>query len=53
MRQMWGGRGTGETCVACAERIAPEALVIECRTQTQALHLHVECFYLWQEEREA
>lgn len=52
--RVWGGPGHGELCDACDEVIAKDALVIEGMSFAEGrspLRLHIECFYLWQQER--
>jgi hypothetical protein len=52
--RFWGGRPDGEHCDACEEVISADQLVIEgiSATDNRGLQLHVECFYLWDEERD-
>ena len=53
--RVWGGPGHGELCDACDGVLSKDALVIEgmpLAERPQPLRLHVECFYLWQQERD-
>lgn len=52
--RFWGGKSDGEDCDACGEVIAAEQLLMEAisRTNNQGIQFHVECFYLWDAERE-
>ena len=53
--RMWGGPSNGETCDGCDEVIGVAQFVMEGvstdRTKT-ALQFHVECFHLWDSERD-
>jgi hypothetical protein len=51
--RVWGGPGHGETCDACDGVMAEDELVIEGMppARRQPIRLHVECFYLCDEER--
>ena len=54
--RMWGGPGNGETCDACDSIITHDECVIEgigLPPDRPPLHLHVECFHLWERERRA
>jgi len=53
--RIWGGPATGEECDACEELIRTGQFVMEgiSTANKQGLQLHVECFYLWDEERDA
>jgi len=52
--RIWGGPGTGEECDACEELIRTDQFLMEgiSTADNQGLQLHVECFYLWDEERD-
>ena len=52
--RFWGGPANGEQCNACEETISNAQFVMEgiSTTTNQGLQLHVECFYLWDEERD-
>jgi CheY-like chemotaxis protein len=50
MPGVWGGRGGGETCDACAAAIAATEFVIEGVASDRLLHFHVWCFYAWDRE---
>ena len=52
--RVWGGPGHGELCDACDGIITKDALVIEGMSlaeHRQLLRLHVDCFYVWEQER--
>jgi len=51
-REIWGGRGTGETCAACDRKIAPHESEIEadCVDNVPRFY-HVECHQLMENER--
>jgi hypothetical protein len=52
--RMWGGPADGESCDACEEVVTTAEFIMEgiAVTPTQApVQFHVECFYLWDEER--
>lgn len=53
--RFWGGHPDGEHCDACEEVFTADQLIMEgiSSTDNQGLQLHVECFYLWDEERDA
>lgn len=53
--RFWGGPSDGEHCDVCEEAIRADQLLMECiSTQTnQGLQFHVECFYVWDVERDA
>ncbi len=49
-----GGPGSGETCVACDQLITNTNLVMEgIGAGGRALQFHVQCFHVWDSEREA
>jgi hypothetical protein len=52
---VWGGAGAGEACDACEAVITPDEFVMEGVTMTGEppipLQLHVQCFYIWDDER--
>lgn len=52
--RFWGGPANGEECDACEETITSAQFIMEAisTTTNQGLQLHVECFYLWDEERD-
>ena len=52
--RFWGGPSDGEQCDACETAIRADQLLMECiSTQTnQGLQFHVECFYIWDSERD-
>lgn len=52
--RFWGGPSDGEECDACGEVINAQQLLMEAvRTlNNQGLQLHVECFYIWDLERD-
>ena len=52
--RVWGGKGDGEICDACEERVTPAQLVMEGVSTDmvkRAVQFHVGCFYLWDVER--
>jgi hypothetical protein len=52
--RVWGGPGKDETCDACDVTVAKEEFVIEGISLAKGrkpLQLHVECFYLWDQQR--
>ena len=53
--RFWGGPPDGEDCDVCEEAVRTDQLLMECiSTDTnQGLQFHVECFYLWDQERDA
>ena len=53
--RFWGAPANGEQCDACKESINSTQVIMEGISQTtkQGLQLHVECFSVWDEEREA
>jgi len=53
--RFWGGPADGEDCDACEEVIRAEDLLMEgiSTLTNQGVQFHVECFYLWDAERDA
>ena len=54
--RVWGRPGHGENCDACDGVIAKDELVIEGMPLVAGrppMRLHIECFYLWEQERHA
>jgi hypothetical protein len=53
--RFWGGPSDGEFCDVCEETGRADQLLMEgISTQTnQGLQLHVECFFIWDSERDA
>jgi hypothetical protein len=53
--RFWGGPPDGEDCDVCEEAIRADQLLMECisAATNRGLQFHVECFYLWDAEREA
>jgi hypothetical protein len=56
---MWGGPGNGETCDGCGETVSKSQMVMEGLSVTDAAHadgigvqFHVECFQVWDAERQ-
>ena len=50
---VWGGQGTGIVCAACGEHITKAEVGIETShdaDETNAVHLHVHCFHVWESE---
>ena len=51
--RMWGGHGDGETCDGCGEIVAKAQMVMEgVDARGGGVQFHVECFYLWDAERQ-
>jgi hypothetical protein len=51
--RFWGGPANGEQCDACEEAIRSSQFIMEgISTTNQGLQLHVECFYVWDMERD-
>ena len=52
--RFWGAPANGEQCDACEEAISRTQVIMEGISQTtnQGLQLHVECFSMWDEERD-
>ena len=52
--RFWGGSSDGEDCDACEEVIRAEDLLMEgiSTLTNQGIQFHVECFYLWDAERD-
>jgi hypothetical protein len=53
--RFWGGPADGGDCDVCEEVIRADQLLMEAisTTTNQGLQFHVECFYLWDTERDA
>ena len=52
--RVWGGPGNGERCVACEEVITTGNFVMEGIGEgSRAFQFHVQCFYIWDVERQA
>jgi hypothetical protein len=54
--RVWGGPGNGETCDACEEIITKAQFVMEGISTTEGgpgIQFHVQCFQLWDAERQA
>lgn len=50
--RLFGSPAAGETCAACATRVAEGQLLMQGRSATgAAIDFHVACFELWNEER--
>jgi len=52
--QMWGGRGSGETCPVCGQACDPaeaelelEFAPLENNQAPREFHLHLACFEVW------
>lgn len=51
--RIWAGRGLGDFCAACADRIEPTEIEYEVElTSGQTLRLHRACHALWMQECE-
>ena len=52
--RFWGGPADGEECDACEQEVEVGQLLMEAIStlNNQGIQLHVECFYLWDRERE-
>jgi hypothetical protein len=53
--RFWGGPPDGEDCDACDEVIRADQLLMEgiSTLTNKGIQFHVECFYLWDSERDA
>ena len=54
--RFWVGPSNGETCDVCELTITNERVVegiVSTGDRRQPLQLHVRCFYLWDDERQA
>ena len=52
--RIWGGPGQGETCDACEEVVTKPQMLMEGISETgSGIHMHVQCFYMWDNERRA
>lgn len=56
--RMWGGPGSGATCAACGERIAPDDAELELEfsgpdLRSAAIRVHTRCFHALQAESRA
>lgn len=52
--RLWGGPSHAEVCDGCDEQMGPNHFVMECVSMDankQALQFHVECLYMWDQER--
>jgi hypothetical protein len=52
--RVWGGPGNGETCDACGAIVTKREFVMEATSLAggrKPLHLHAECFWVWEAER--
>jgi hypothetical protein len=52
--RFWGGPPDGEDCDACEEVISADQILMEgiSTLTNQGLQFHVECFYIWDMERD-
>ena len=54
--RVWGGRGTGRVCSICNTSITPDAVEFELEfiwaAEVTTHHVHVDCFAVWDRERE-
>ena len=52
--RFWGGPADGEECDACEDAIGGGELLMEAIStlNNQGIQFHVECFYIWDSERE-
>jgi hypothetical protein len=54
IERLWGGPAAGETCNGCDEVVPRGTLIMEgINPKGQAIQFHVECFYIWDQERRA
>jgi hypothetical protein len=52
--RVWGGPGNGEKCVACEELITKNDFVMDGIGEgSRAFQFHVQCFRIWDSERNA
>ena len=50
--RVWGGAGYGEMCNGCNDIIEAAQFVMEwINLRGEGIQLHVECFYIWDQER--
>jgi len=55
--RMWGGPGDGETCDACGEIVTKTQMLMEglskdSTSEGPGVQFHVQCFYVWDVERQ-
>ena len=51
--RLWGGPGNEETCDACDEVVTKPQMLMEGIGATGfGVQMHVQCFYLWDAERQ-
>ena len=52
IERVWGGPGNEETCHGCDEIVSKGTLIVKGTNPTgPSIHFHVECFYIWGQER--
>jgi hypothetical protein len=52
IERVWGGPAKGEQCDGCDEVIPEGTLIMEgINPKGQPIQFHVECFYIWDQER--
>ena len=52
--RVWGGPGQGERCDGCEEIVAkPQMLMEGISEDSHGIRMHVQCFYIWDNERQA
>ena len=50
--RIWGGPGAGETCDACEEVVTKPQMLMEGISENgRGIQMHVQCFYMWDNER--
>ena len=51
--RMWGGPGNGETCDGCGEIVTKTQMLMEgLSIKSHGVQFHVQCFYVWDVERQ-
>ena len=52
--RIWGGPGQEERCDACEELVAKRQMLMEGLSDDgHGIQMHVQCFYVWDNERQA
>ena len=50
--RVWGGPGQDERCDACEELVIKQMLMEGIGDSGRGIQMHVQCFYVWDKERE-
>lgn len=45
--RLWAGRGDGEVCNVCDEKITKKQTVYEWECNGGKIHMHIRCYELW------